>query len=65
MSEAIKRLLRDETGQDVIEYALLTAGLGLAGIAAWPAITDTIGVVYRTLDAGTQDLWEAPDPGAT
>ena len=43
-TDYLTRLIRDEQGQDVIEYALLTAGIGLAGIAVWPAITAAIGV---------------------
>jgi Flp pilus assembly pilin Flp len=60
----LTRLLRDEHGQDLIEYALLTAGIGLAGIAMWPAITAAIGVAYQAFDSGTQNIWEMPDPGA-
>ena len=56
-------LLRADDGQDVIEYALLTAGIGIAGIATWPLIAIGIGNAYAALDAGTQDLWEVPDPG--
>ena len=57
-------LLRDEDGQDVIEYALLTASIGLAGIATWPLITTAIGVTYRRLDTKTQDIWQVRDPGS-
>lgn len=60
----LMRLIRDEQGQDLIEYALLTAGIGLAGIAVWPAITNAIGVAYQGFDTGTQGIWEVPDPGA-
>lgn len=60
----LTRLIHDEQGQDLIEYALLTGALGLTGIAVWPAITATIGVVYQRFDTGTQDIWEIPDPGA-
>jgi Flp pilus assembly pilin Flp len=56
-------LFRDEHGQDLIEYALLTAGIGLAGIAVWPAITTAVGAAYQTLDTRTQSLWQVPDPG--
>jgi Flp pilus assembly pilin Flp len=59
-----RRLLRDEDGQDVIEYALLTAGIGLAGIATWPLISAGIGVTYQRLDRQTQDIWAVPDPGS-
>jgi len=65
MHPLIHRLIRADEGQDIIEYALLTAGLGLVGIAVWPAITNAVGVVYGNLDGQTQDLWEVPDPGGS
>jgi Flp pilus assembly pilin Flp len=60
----IARLVRDEGGQDLIEYVLLTAGFGIVTIATWPLIEVAIGNSYQQLDAQTQDLWEPPDPGA-
>jgi Flp pilus assembly pilin Flp len=62
MHTLLTRLIRDEAGQDLIEYALLTAGLGLAGIAVWPVITAAVGDAYGRLDTRTQDIWETPDP---
>ena len=64
MTALWRRLLRDEDGQDVIEYALLTASIGLAGIATWPLIRVAIGITYGRLDTKTQDIWEVPDPGS-
>jgi Flp pilus assembly pilin Flp len=61
---AWRRLLCDEYGQDVIEYALLTASIGVMGVATWPAIVAAIGNAYQQLDTQTQDLWEVPDPGS-
>ena len=58
-----RRLLWDERGQDLIEYALLTAGLALAGVAAWPLIVTALGTAYRALDTNTQNLWDPPPPG--
>ena len=60
-----RRLLRDEDGQDVIEYALLTASIGLMGIATWPLIAAGIGAAYQRLDTETQDVWEVPIRGRT
>lgn len=54
---------RDERGQDLIEYALLTAAVGVAGIATWPFIAASIGTAYRALDTNTQGLWDPPPPG--
>lgn len=59
----IVALLRDERGQDLIEYALLTAAIGVAGIAAWPTIAASIGSTYRALNLNTQALWAPPSPG--
>jgi Flp pilus assembly pilin Flp len=57
------RLVRDEEGQDTIEYVLLTAGIGIVTIAIWPSIETAIRVSYQALDTNTQNLWE-PDPPA-
>jgi Flp pilus assembly pilin Flp len=61
----LRRLIHDESGQDLIEYALLTAALGLAGIAVWPAITTAAGAAYRRLDTRSQNLWQVPPPGGS
>jgi Flp pilus assembly pilin Flp len=58
----LARLLRDECGQDVIEYVLLTAGIGIVTIATWPVIETAIRVSYQALDTNTQNLWVPPDP---
>ena len=58
----IRRLLKDERGQDIIEYVLLTAALGVSSIAIWPLIAASIGQSYTTLDAQTQGLWMPPNP---
>ena len=62
MQSLIRRLLRDERGQDIIEYVLLTAALGVSSIAVWPLISATIGQTYATLDQNTQNMWVPPDP---
>lgn len=57
------RLFFDERGQDLIEYALLTAAVGVVGAATWPLIATAIGTAYATLESNQQDLWEPPPPG--
>ena len=59
----VKRLVIEDRGQDVIEYALLTAAIGIAGILTWPLITDAMGIAYALLDGQTQAIWEVPPPG--
>lgn len=62
MGSLFRRILSEDSGQDVIEYALLMAGLAFAGMAVWPAITAAIGVTYGNLDTRTQGLWRVPNP---
>ena len=58
----VERLCRDESGQDIIEYVLLTAALAFVSLATWPAIENAIQQSYQTLDTNTQNLWEPPPP---
>ena len=57
-----KELVFSECGQDVVEYALLTAAIGLAGAAAWPLVVNAIGATYTQMDTNNQRLWEPPPP---
>lgn len=63
MQRILRLLLRDDRGQDIIEYVLLTATIGVAGIATWPLIATAIGTSYQQLDQNTQGLWIPPNPG--
>ena len=64
MRRLIGRLLHEECGQDVIEYALLTAFIGLVGVVAWQALGVSIGNAYSGWNSGTQNLGRCtPDPG--
>jgi Flp pilus assembly pilin Flp len=58
------RFVRDEDGQDLVEYALLLLFLGFVGLAAAPAIEAALAVAYAAWDTGTQDLWVPPNPGS-
>jgi Flp pilus assembly pilin Flp len=62
MARILTRLVRDESGQDTIEYVLLTAALAFVSLATWPAIETAIRVSYQGLDTNTQNLWEPPPP---
>ena len=57
-------LVRDDEGQDLVEYALLVALVGLIGIAAWSLIRVNLGNRYKQYDARTQhpDLYAPKDP---
>jgi Flp pilus assembly pilin Flp len=59
---AFHRLLVEETGQDLVEYALLVAFIGLTSLAAWTAIQTAIQQGYIGWDTAEQNLWEPPNP---
>jgi len=57
--------MRDDSGQDVVEYALLTAFFGLAALAAWTSIRDALGLGYARTTTGVQSLWDPPPPSGS
>jgi Flp pilus assembly pilin Flp len=64
MTSMLWRLAAGEEGQDLIEYALLSALIGLVGILTWTNITAGIGTAYTTWDTGLQSVSACtPDPG--
>jgi pilus assembly protein Flp/PilA len=46
MKTMLKRLWKEEEGQDLIEYALLVALIALAAAATFPALATAIDGVY-------------------
>ena len=62
MPSIIARLLREDDGQDLIEYALLTSVIGLVSVATFPVILNAIGTVYGTWETSMNTLWEPSNP---
>jgi Flp pilus assembly pilin Flp len=58
----LRRLAIETDGQDLIEYALLTAFIGMTGFAAWNAIQTGLGLAYSGYVDAVWDLWEPDDP---
>jgi Flp pilus assembly pilin Flp len=58
----VRRLVADETGQDLIEYALLTTTIGFAGIFAWTLVASAIGTTYGTWESSVDTLVIPPNP---
>ncbi len=56
------RLVVDDGGQDLIEYALLTAFIGLAGAAAFELVATSMSAAYSAWGTGINNLWEPADP---
>ena len=60
--ELLREFLTDEGGQDLAEYALLAAFVGIAALAALSALQSAIKEGYIRWDTAEQDLWEPPPP---
>jgi pilus assembly protein Flp/PilA len=46
MKNILKRLWKEEEGQDLIEYALLVALIALAAVAVFPPVAASINTVF-------------------
>ena len=58
------RLLRqDESGADLVEYALLAVIIGIAGILSFPLIVTKLSNNYTTSNTAIQTDWEPCAPG--
>jgi pilus assembly protein Flp/PilA len=51
MKDIAKRLLREEAGQDVVEYALLMALIGLIAVASMQTVGSTIKNIFANAAA--------------
>ena len=65
ITRQLRRLASDDAGQDLLEYALLTAFVGLAGLAALNAMGTSIGTWYGNSNTTVNGLWVSPDPGGS
>ena len=56
------RIFRDEQGQDLVEYALLTAAIGLAGLAVFGVVLNVIRDSYIAQEGAMNSRWEPSNP---
>jgi Flp pilus assembly pilin Flp len=64
MRDLLDRLIRDDDGQDLVEYAFLAAFVALTTVAALALLQATLQRAYSTWNANIEDLWSMPDPGS-
>lgn len=63
----LHRFVSGDGGQDLVEYALLAAVIGIAGWAVLMTIPDSISATYQSwLDPnnGVPGKWDPPEPAA-
>ena len=60
------RFLSDDGGQDLIEYALLTAIIGISGLLVLSSISTKMGTAYSGWNTAGQNAWQPcpPQPAA-
>jgi Flp pilus assembly pilin Flp len=60
------RFITDDSGQDLIEYGLLTAIIGVAGLLAFSTLFTKMGTAYSGWNTAGQNAWQPcpPQPAA-
>lgn len=56
MKALINRFVREESGQDLVEYALLLGIITLASIAAIQSIGSQVASIYQAVDTNLQTV---------
>jgi Flp pilus assembly pilin Flp len=58
----MRDFIADDSGQDLIEYALLTAIIGISGVLILSVLSTTMGTSYASWDAAGQNAWQPCPP---
>ena len=64
MRTLLHRLVHEDRGQDLVEYALLATVIGLVGAVAFQSIMSAIRTTYGSWNASNNNNWQMPDPGS-
>ena len=62
MNASLRRLLSDDSGQDLIEYLLLASFIAIASWVGLQLLETAMNVTYQSWDKASQDAWEVPEP---
>jgi Flp pilus assembly pilin Flp len=55
-------VVADDSGQDLIEYALLTAIIGIFGVLILSTLSTTMGTAYNRWNTAGQNAWQPCPP---
>ena len=58
----LKELVFGDSGQDLIEYALLTAIIGISGVLILSMLSTTMSTAYSSWNKAGQDAWQPCPP---
>ena len=62
VKQLLMRFIRDESGQDLIEYGLLAASIAAAGAAVLPGLRTAMGQAFSTWGNNIYGVWVPNDP---
>ncbi len=58
----LRQLVQDDRGQDLLEYALLTGIIAIAGILLFPTIQSSMASAYQNWNDNAYAISETPPP---
>jgi Flp pilus assembly pilin Flp len=58
----VRHFVVDDSAQDLVEYALLGAFIGVVSVLVWQNIASLIGVRYAEYNTQVNTLWASPEP---
>jgi Flp pilus assembly pilin Flp len=58
----LRRFLKDERGQDLVEYGLLAAIIAIAGALILPQIAPKMNTAYQNWGTQVYNIWVPPPP---
>jgi Flp pilus assembly pilin Flp len=64
MRQSLDRLIRDESGQDLIEYGLLASIISIAGVLLFPSIKTAMDTTFGNWGTKVYNLWKPNEPGS-
>lgn len=62
MGNFVNRLIRDESGQDLVEYGLLAAIIAMAAVLVLPPLRARMGTAFATWERNMNNNWVPKDP---
>jgi len=61
----LRTFAQETRAQDLVEYALLTAVIGLVGLAVLNGVSAMVNTYYGQSTSSVNGLWQSPDPSGS